>query len=363
MTQEFIQPRFDGARFAEHTLPLDVAADLAAYEKLVIDLAKRLYLQDHPTKDRVPKGFEAGFHLHLQKVDDGCARPLLALVAAGVLPFSGASPSYFERARDLITECIAAPADALPAKFPRDLLSYFNSVGRSLQDGETMELPTNGGGKATLTPGRRINLVLAGKSRYEDDLDLVGTVEEVDWKKDKQSFRLRVAGKAIDLPMPDFFEQRARQCGGKDRFQVSVTGVGEYDAKGDLQKVLKIRSVEVQPDYQIASRLDEISALPDGWHDKQGVALDQEKLLTVYEGFVGCYPEELPLPLIVPTPEGNLLMEWQVPGAPSLDINFSGLTAEFHAFGEDGGDIERAFDVQTSEHWETVFNFLKETLG
>jgi S-methylmethionine-dependent homocysteine/selenocysteine methylase len=71
MKTEFIQPRFDGARFAEHTLPLEVAKDLAAYETLVVELAKHLYLQDHPGRQRVPKGFDADFHLHLEKVDDG----------------------------------------------------------------------------------------------------------------------------------------------------------------------------------------------------------------------------------------------------------------------------------------------------
>jgi hypothetical protein len=42
MKSEFLHPRFDDARFAEHTLPLEVARDLAAYETLVVALLKRL---------------------------------------------------------------------------------------------------------------------------------------------------------------------------------------------------------------------------------------------------------------------------------------------------------------------------------
>ena len=44
MKTEFLKPRFTGARFDEHTLPVDVARDLAAYEELVIELAKHLWL-------------------------------------------------------------------------------------------------------------------------------------------------------------------------------------------------------------------------------------------------------------------------------------------------------------------------------
>jgi len=69
MIQPFLQTKFDGARFDQHTLPIEVARDLAAYESLVIDLARYLYLRDNPGRQRVPRGFDAEFHLHLQRVD------------------------------------------------------------------------------------------------------------------------------------------------------------------------------------------------------------------------------------------------------------------------------------------------------
>jgi hypothetical protein len=125
MKSEFLQPKFDGARFREHTLPLEVARDLTAYETLVVELAKQLYIQDHPDRQRVPKGFAADFHLHLERVDDGSAKPLLSVVVAGGLAF-GAGATYFERARDLITACVAAPDGQLPTAFPRALLGHFN---------------------------------------------------------------------------------------------------------------------------------------------------------------------------------------------------------------------------------------------
>lgn len=50
MKIEFLQPKFDGARFTEHTLPLEVVRDLAAYEELVTELAKRLFLSENRTE-------------------------------------------------------------------------------------------------------------------------------------------------------------------------------------------------------------------------------------------------------------------------------------------------------------------------
>lgn len=83
MKTTFLQPRFDGARFAEHTLPVEVARDLAAYETLVVELAKHLYLHDHPERQRVIRGFSAEFNLHIERVEDGSTKPVLVLGFAG----------------------------------------------------------------------------------------------------------------------------------------------------------------------------------------------------------------------------------------------------------------------------------------
>jgi hypothetical protein len=139
--------------------------------------------------------------------------------------------------------------------------------------------------------------------------------------------------------------------------------VGEHNAKGELQTVIDIRPSAMQRDDQIASRLDEIGALADGWHDKKGVALDRKKLSAVYECLVGHYPENLPLPAIVPTPEGNLLFEWKGPGDPSLDLHLETLTADFHAFGKGGNDVEASFSMLKSDDWDELFAFLDKHLS
>ncbi len=362
MKAEFIQPRFDGARFDEHTLPLEVAKDLAAYETLVKDLAKHLYLKEHPSRQRVPKGFDSDFHLHLEKVDDGSAKPMLSVVAAGALALGIGGNTYFEKARDLITECVQAPEGQLPESFPRHLLSYFNQIGRSLREDEQMELPRKEGGVAVLNPVRRKHLVLAAEKVYEREVELQGTIVEAD--SEKSTFRLRLLdGSQAVIPMPDSFHPQARNYWGKSHVLVTVKGVATFDSWDNMQKVVLAESFDIQPNYQLSFAFDSLSELQDGWFDGEGLAPKKEQLSAVAEEIVAGFPEHLALPAVVPTPEGNLLLEWNVSGSPSIDIDLESLTAEFHAFTPDEGEIEKAFDLSATEQWKSFFNFLESNVG
>ena len=362
MKTEFIEPLFEGRRFDEHTLPVDVARDLAAYETLVVELAKHLYLADHPERQRVPRGFSSDFQLHLGKIEEGSTKPMLSVVVAGVLSLSGGGSTYFERARDLITECIAAPAKQLPPAFPKDLLSHFNQFGRSLRDDETLSLPrASGHDSALLTPSRRKQLVLAADSVYEREVELLGSIGEADWEK--STFRLRMNdGSQCSVPMPPSFHASAREFGGRARHQVAVKGVATYDSWERLQKVVSVESLEIQRNAELSARFDELLALADGWHDGQGKAPDKAKLVLVSTQMVQHYLEALPLPVIVPTQQGNLLLEWAASDDPSVDIHFESMNAQFHSFGDGVAEIDREFLLASDTDWANFFAFLKSTI-
>ncbi|WP_186096745.1 hypothetical protein [Burkholderia gladioli] len=362
MKTEFSQPRFTGARFDEHTLPVDVARDLAAYETLIVELAKHLYLEDHPDRQRVPKGFAANFRLDIERIDEGSAKPLLALVIAGALALQGGERDYFEKARDLIAECVAAPVAALPESFPKELLSHFNQFGRSLREDETLELPRPGGNDpARLTQEKRKQLVLAADRVYQREIALLGYIEEVDFAK--SSFRLRLSdGGQATVPMSDSFQNNARTYAGRTRHLISVLGIGTYDAWDRLQKVITADSLEVIKNHAIATRFDEISQLENGWFEGGGLAPDANALAIVSEKLVAEYPDKLPLPLIAPKQDGNLLLEWAAAeGDPSLDIDLNSAQASFHAFAANGGDVERDFNLDAGG-WQVLLAFLSDNI-
>jgi len=361
MITDFVQPRFVGTRFDEATLPVEVARDLAAYQKLVKELAKHLYLRDHNERERVPKGFASDFQLHLVKVDDGSARPMLAIVSAGLLALDDGTNEYLIRARDLVAECIQAQDGRLPAEFPRSLLGYFNSIGGSLREGEQMELTTRQGENAVLTPERCKHLVLAANKQYEREVELIGTIEEANWGKSTFQLRMLDGGQLV-IPMPESFRAQAGKYGGHPRHVVIVQGVGAFNSSDRLDKMVSVESLEIQQDYQMAGKFEELSALADGWYDGKGVGLAKDKLAALAAHMIGHYPEGLELPVIVPTPEGNLLFEWDAEGDPSVDIDLSSLTASYHSFGRQGVEMEREFELSDAGVWPEFYEFLQENI-
>ncbi len=362
MKSEFLKPRFTGARFDEHTLPVDVARDLAAYEELVIELAKRLWLGDHLGRERVPRGFEKGFSLHLEgMVEDGSAKPLLSCVVAGAPALQGGNKVYFEQARDLIADCVSASAagQTLPAKFPKDLLDHFNVFGRALREGEALELPRVGGA-AQLTPERRKQLVLDAQRVYSKDVELTGYVGEIDWEK--QTFRLRLdTGSAVTVPLPEHFRELARQAGGREHMRVLIKGVGVFDAYDHLQKLAETQHLELQPNQALADQMDELAALEDGWFEGRGKAPDKDQLAWATDRLVASFPESLPFPHVGPTPEGGLFLEWiRKPWRISAEILLPSHQCELQAtHTATGKTLDKDCDLDQANAWPEFYAFVR----
>jgi len=115
--------------------------------------------------------------------------------------------------------------------------------------------------------------------------------------------------------------------------------------------------------HQFSERFDALSALRDGWLDGNGLAPDKRKLQEICAYFAADYPQHLPVPAIVPTPEGNLLFEWPLPGDPSVDLYLDTMQAAFHAFLPTEKEIERDFLLTSTHAWMQFFDFLSRTLG
>ncbi len=90
MNQEFLKPRLDGARFDEHSIPLELLKDFAALEEMLIEVAKWKFRQAHPDSKRIQRNFSKGLELHLAGVEDGSAIPTIVLMFAGLFPAENA---------------------------------------------------------------------------------------------------------------------------------------------------------------------------------------------------------------------------------------------------------------------------------
>lgn len=307
----FVIPRFQGGRF-EGSLPIEVARDLAAYEELIVALAKHLYLERNRTRQRVPKGFDQGFQLHLDKLEEGSTKAVIASFTVAIGGLLAPDLSYFESARDLVAECVRAKTEdrAVPAAFPRKFLNYFNTFGRSLRQGETVDITPDPAKPAILTPENRKLLVLEGQGFYSADVQLQGTVAKNEWEADRFTLRL-LEGTLVDVVLSHTHREDVRTAGGNERTIVSLSGVAQFDASDKLRLVASVSELTTLPNLELALDFEKALPIEPGWlGDDEGKPVDAELQRFVQNAVVSTYPEALPYPHIAPTENGGIYLEW-----------------------------------------------------
>ena len=82
----------------------------------------------------------------------------------------------------------------------------------------------------------------------------------------------------------------------------------------------------------VYARLDELGRLKEGWLDGEGMAPCQTGLAWLASVFGDAYPDDLPLPCLYPTVEGEVQAEWSLPPYEvSLEIDLRRHTGEWNA--------------------------------
>lgn len=176
---EMASLRFDGPRFSGHALDVECTQELIAYRDLVLECAKSLWRSKYPNRSNLPKGFEKGFRLQFNRLEDGSALvPLQRIRAAdeqGELDLT----DEFDEAVSLIDQAIRAAndEDLLPVGLPSNVIPLFRDFGKTLRDDET--LFTRGRGneqEAPYTAKARKRLAEWVEPTYEDVVTVAGEV-------------------------------------------------------------------------------------------------------------------------------------------------------------------------------------------
>jgi hypothetical protein len=71
MKTPFVSLVFSGPRFRDGSFPLEALPELVAYRELILAAARALFQVGNPTRQRLPRGFEASFKLVLERVEAG----------------------------------------------------------------------------------------------------------------------------------------------------------------------------------------------------------------------------------------------------------------------------------------------------
>lgn len=310
----FLELHFRGVRFdAEPGMPIEALTELVAYRELVTEVARLVFLQWNPERQRVPKGFTKRLSLRLRKVDEGSSVPLLERPAPeGILPFG----DEFEAARDLISEAIqAAGADApIPEAFPHDALVYFNRLGQTLLDDEIIELrsPSKPVGPYYTQTVRKV--LLAGRSSYQRDASVEGWVTELD--AERMRFQLhRLADGTIPAPIDavTFDEVKQALAPTGEGPQVVVTGVGVFDRTTDqLLRFDSVHELILEEADLPTVDVDGAAQAAAGWLDGDGDETDPlvlERARNLLEAIV---TRGVPVPRVFPVTDGGLQAEWSL---------------------------------------------------
>jgi hypothetical protein len=361
MQQDFLKPRLIGGRFDEHSLPLDVLKDWSAFEELVIEVAKDIYMKENTDRKRTPRGFTDDFSLHLTAVEPGSAIPVLKRYFTGEkLPFS----DHFDRALALVQAAIIAVniGQAVPDEFPREYLGYFNRFGSSLREGERIEWTVGNADKPTVYDrATRKKLVLTGAKSYQASADMRGWITEVNAEKNSYTIKLiggpkllgsyprELANSVLDA-LSEFQRDKFQSC------KVLVRGLADYDLNDQPVRVAETQHIEMLDPNDVAARCEELAQLKDGWLDGEGKAPTRERLKAFKHAWDAASTESLPLPYIYPTPEGGIQMEWrQGDWELSAEVELEKLTAELLAVNVATRVSKDAdADLSTPAGWELV---------
>lgn len=301
-------------------MPVETLVELAAYRELILGVAKELFRAAHPSRQRVPRGFAERLQLRLSVIESGSAIPVLERVKApGTLV---AADDEFTHARDVIEEAVAAVSggDDLPGAFPRDALVLFNRFGQTLRSEEAMELRggavTNG---ATYTREVRKKLVLNQRRTFQEEVDDIGWVSELDADRMSCLIRLRLGPPGlISAPLDEVTFAAVKEVlePKGEGPPLRVSGVGVFDTDRGLIRFDSIHDVSILEDgdelTELDRRLDELATLHAGWLDGEGARLDAGVIERARRILAELLSADVPRPRVFPTPEGGVQAEWTV---------------------------------------------------
>lgn len=325
--QTFARLRFTGARYTGTVFPVEVLPELAAYRDLILTIARTLYLDDHPQRRKVPRGFEASLGLVLAGVEGGSAVPVLARVAvAGAATLPIAMTTYFDEARNLVEQAAlcASAHQGLPARLKAKVSPKFGMFGRSLAANERIYLS----GPASETPAPydievRKEIMLSLAHEYLEDVSYVGEITAADRRT--RDFKLTtVEGQVIPFKLDSQSQVKNLYQWLADQPSVILKGQALRRRDGALLdfEVASVALVEedlgvatpTAATMPIADQFATIAQLETGWLDGRGYAYDRGTLDTIcalLQRWIELY--ELPWPFIYPTAENEVRVEWPSP--------------------------------------------------
>ena len=318
--------RYVGTRFEGKRLPVDVLTDLPAFRELIVAFAKSEWRRLNEDRKRVPRGFDASLAFDLVGIEDGSAVPVMEWNRAKT---QASLPGFTDQIEDLVhssfQKVVVLFDDAASNRFPvamaPEQIRALNKFGSNLKDNERIEFEgtKNANGNVIyLSSEIRKRLIGSLRDRYVTQIEDVGTLlgcvadsnADIGYivvqTHDHGSFRIPIDNETIKSDFDGNIDQ-----------PLELSLKVELDHEDSVKDVIEVHSVSLI-DEQIAAqlkrcrdRLNQVSALGDGWHDGDGLAPSAE-FVAAANKFLSQRFALCDLYRIYPTDEGGVLFEIEI---------------------------------------------------
>ena len=323
--------RFRGARFddASDSIPLELGGELSAYRNLVVEIAKALYREAHPTRKRLPRGFARSIDLRISRTSPGSL--VIDIVDRTSHP---KLPVYDEvaEARRLIEEVFGDPT-SLPEAFPSSARSALLRFGATLWEDDEVVLSHPGSRAITYDRDTRSTLVATVRDYVEEQYSEIVKVTQIDAERNLVTLSPYRGNETVTARFDpdewfDVLKGAVNPSPAADRWLIE--GLLRRHRDGRSMMVTSIENAtnvegQLRTYDRALDQLRELSELTDGWLDGTSDAPTAEVRESVARVLEALEQTSLDAPMLSPLTDGGVHLEWQDDGQVSyIDLENDG---------------------------------------
>lgn len=364
----FAYLKLEGPRFQGRGMPVNSVAEVAQFREAVFTVARRMYLDENPDRQRLPGNFDEAFDLRLIEVEAGSAVPklLLNLTKIRDLPDGPSWENALSRAVPALAVIVLGltgtsvePGTNTVALSPKEL-TVVAKLGSTLGTAESMVFadtaqnpnPTVLDVAARIVMREAVRVPLAPPA--DRAITVTGVIEELDGAAGH--FRLRAEDSSLiqvrlspDRPGLAEVAKRHLAPDGVTAPDVAVTGIVDVP-DGErvrlLRDVTQIELVRTMWEKVLVDKLTTISELEPGWWGPESVPPDATALLHVQELIPVLGRLDIAF-AIASTPEGSIVIEWSRDGTTFVAEIEPDDQMYLYRGGDNYEDRESPFDATT----------------
>lgn len=242
---------FSGGRFDDGALDLNALEELQAFQKMVLETAKFLWKRSNKSIENLPEDFEKRNRLSMRTIETKNVAISIEIKSdSSQLDLCDVNVMDIQDAVGFAHEAFQSVArNGLPQPgFPRSLLPAYLSLGSSLSGEEILKFGPPGKATAQATPKIRARFLALRPDSYEDEIDILAKVYEVNLRN--QRFRVEsYYGTSTIIRFSD--EQTAvvlRALDSQGERKIRIRGTGTFDADGTLKSVDNLEDISLERD-------------------------------------------------------------------------------------------------------------------